>query len=140
MDVLWMFAYVYDLMIAHVCLLCLRPSAASLHDLFELHAHAASLPTKSLPAKIRRLSTQLHLYTWARPSRFQHLFLGWGLPTLGCLCKDLPNIEQVPRPTGVWQKDMLKLTAWVFRDVVQDVEVQNVTFKTPHPYEYELWV
>ena len=34
---------------------------------------------------------------------------GWGLPTLGCLCEALPNVGQVPRPTGVWQKGCLEL-------------------------------
>ena len=34
---------------------------------------------------------------------------GRGLPTLGCLCEALPNIEKVPRPTGVGQKGVWEL-------------------------------
>ena len=34
---------------------------------------------------------------------------GWGLPTVGCLCKALPDMEKVLRPTGVWHEGILKL-------------------------------
>ena len=37
---------------------------------------------------------------------------GCGLPTLGHLCEALPNIEQVLRPTGVWQQGILELTVF----------------------------
>ena len=37
---------------------------------------------------------------------------GRGLPTLGCLLEALPNMEEVLRPTGVWQKRCLELIAF----------------------------
>ena len=40
----------------------------------------------------------IHMYYW-----------DWGLPTLGCLCKALPDAEQVLRPAGVWQKEFWSL-------------------------------
>ena len=49
---------------------------------------------------------KLHLYKCRTSAGLGTFSWGWGLPTLGCLCKTLPNIETVPRPTDVWQKDI----------------------------------
>ena len=51
----------------------------------------------------------------ASPAGLRTCSWSWGLPTLGCLCKALPNMEQVLRPTGVWQKRTLELI--VFSDI-----------------------
>ena len=49
------------------------------------------------------------LYKCCTPAGLITCSWGWGLPTLRCLCKALPKIGKVPRPTGVWQKGMLEL-------------------------------
>ena len=52
---------------------------------------------------------KLHLYTCRTPAGLDTFSWGWGLPTLARLCKALPNVEQVLRPTGVWHKGILEL-------------------------------
>ena len=49
-----------------------------------------------------------HLYKYRTPASLNTFSGGWGLPTLGCLCEALPNIEQVLRPTGVWQNGIFR--------------------------------
>ena len=44
------------------------------------------------------------MYKCCTPAGLSTLSWGLGLPTVGCLCKALPSIERVLRPTGVWQK------------------------------------
>ena len=45
----------------------------------------------------------------AAPQPVSEFVLGaGGLPTRGCLCKSLPNIEKVLKPTGVRQKGILE--------------------------------
>ena len=57
---------------------------------------------------------KLCLYKCHTPASLSTCSWGWGLPTPGCLCKALPNIEQILRPTCVWQNMILKLL--VFSD------------------------
>ena len=55
---------------------------------------------------MRSIYICLHLYT------FISFPWGWGLPTLGCLCKALPPIDKALRPAGVWQKGILEPIAF----------------------------
>ena len=52
---------------------------------------------------------RFHLHKCRTPAGLGTSSWGWGLPTPGCLCKALPNIESVPRPSSVWQKETLEL-------------------------------
>ena len=75
----------------------------------------------------------MYIYKCRTPAGLSTVSWDWGLPTPGCLCKALPDIEyiciyiyiyiyiyiiviialpdieQVLRPTGVWQKGLLEL-------------------------------
>ena len=77
------------------------------------HAHAPHATSRPPPASVGS-DYKFHSYKCRTPAGLGSCSWGWGLPTLGCLCKALPNIEKEPRPTGVWQKGTWELI--VFSD------------------------
>ena len=65
-----------------------------------------------------------HLYKCRTPAPacLRAFSWGWGLPTLGCLCNALPNIKQIPRPTGVWPKGISKFIQEGIRNRTEPAE------------------
>ena len=76
------------------------------------------------PERLRPISIS------AAPQPVSVPFLGaGGLPTLGRLGETLPTIEQILRPTGVWQKGISEIRPWQQGDnnsLVSHVGVQHM--------------